>query len=52
MAIVEHTNFMDKKHYNNEHLVYLGNYLPYDSKRFTMEKDEVLKLFDPFLKKD
>jgi protoporphyrinogen oxidase len=26
MAIVEHTNFMDKKYYNNEHLVYLGNY--------------------------
>ena len=50
MAIVEHTNFMDKKNYNNEHLVYLGNYLPADSKRFKMERDEVLKLFDPFLK--
>ena len=51
MAIVEHTNFMDKKNYNNEHLVYLGNYLPSNSKRFSMEKDEILKLFDPFLKK-
>ena len=51
MAVVEHTNFMDKKQYNNEHLLYLGNYLPADSKRFSMEKEEVLKLFDPFLKK-
>lgn len=51
MAIVEHTNFMDKKNYDNEHLVYLGNYLAADSKRFAMEKDEVLDLFDPFLKK-
>lgn len=51
MAIVEHTNFMDKRNYNNEHLVYLGNYLPADSKRFAMDKEEVLKYFDPFLKK-
>lgn len=51
MAIVEHTNFMDRKNYNNEYLVYLGNYLPFDSKRFAMDKEEVLELFDPFLKK-
>ncbi len=51
MAIVEHTNFMDKKNYNNEHLVYLGNYLPADHTRFTMDKVEKLKLFDSFLKK-
>lgn len=51
MAIVEHTNFMDKKYYNNENLVYLGNYLDPNSDRFKMNKDEVLKLFDPYLKK-
>lgn len=51
MAIVEHTNFMDKKHYNNEHLVYLGNYLSHDDPRYSMTKEEQLKLFDPFLKK-
>lgn len=50
MAIVEHTNFMDKKNYYNEHLVYLGNYLSADSKRFSMSKEETLKLFDPFLR--
>ncbi len=51
MAIVEHTNFMDKKHYNNEHLVYLGNYLAIDNPRFLMNKEEKLRFFDPFLKK-
>jgi protoporphyrinogen oxidase len=51
MAIVEHTNFMDKKYYSNEHLVYLGNYLTTESAKFHMDKEEQLKLFDPFLKK-
>jgi protoporphyrinogen oxidase len=51
MAVVEHTNFMDKKHYNNESLVYLGNYMPTDSKRYMMDREEVLKLYDPFLRK-
>ncbi len=51
MAIVEHTNFMDKQDYDNEHLVYLGNYLSPDSERFGMGKEETLKLFDPYLKK-
>lgn len=51
MAIVEHTNFIDRENYNGEHLIYLGNYLEADSKRFAMNKEDVLKLFDPFLKK-
>ena len=51
MAIVEHTNFMDKKNYNNEHIVYLGNYLPFDHEYMKMSADELLKIYDPFLKK-
>ncbi len=51
MAVVEHTNFIDKKHYNNEHLVYLGNYCETDDPKFLMDKEEKLKLVDPFLKK-
>ncbi len=51
MAIVEHTNFMDKKHYNNEHIVYLGNYLPSNHPYMEMAADELLKIYDPFLKK-
>jgi len=51
LAIVEHTNFMDKKYYNNEHLVYLGNYMETSDKRFKMSKEELLKLYNPWLKK-
>lgn len=51
MAIVEHTNFMDKKYYNNEHIVYLGNYLPHDHPYMKMSASELLKIYDPFLKK-
>ncbi len=51
MAVVEHTNFMDKKHYGNEHLVYLGNYLPHDHPYFTKSKAELLHIYDPFLRK-
>ncbi len=50
MAIVEHTNYMDKRFYNNECLLYLGNYKLANDKYFSMDKDEVLKLFDPYLK--
>ena len=51
MAIVEHTNFMDKKNYDNENLLYLGNYMPNDSDRFKMDEVNLLKLFNPYLKK-
>jgi protoporphyrinogen oxidase len=51
LAIVEHTNFMDKKHYNDEHIVYLGNYMERSDKRFSMEPNELLKLYDPWLSK-
>jgi protoporphyrinogen oxidase len=51
LVIVEHTNIMDKKHYNNEHLVYVGNYPKIDDPKFTMTKEELLTYYDPVLKK-
>lgn len=51
LAIVEHTNFMDKKHYNNEHLLYLGNYMETTDPRYKMSKVELLKLYSPWLQK-
>ncbi len=50
-AIVEHTNFMDKKYYDNEHIVYLGNYLPRGHKYFSMTEKDLLLEFDPLLKR-
>lgn len=51
LAIVEHTNFMDKKNYNNEHLLYVGNYMEKTDPRFSMSKEELLKLYNPYLVK-
>lgn len=51
MAIVEHTNFMDRKYYNNEHLLYLGNYLQIDHPYYNLTKEKLLETYDPFLKK-
>lgn len=51
LAIIEHTNFMDKKYFNDEHILYLGNYLPPDHKFFDLEKQELLKIYDPYLRK-
>lgn len=51
VAIVEHTNFMDKKYYNNENLVYLGKYLSSNHPYMQLNAKELLKIYDPFLKK-
>lgn len=51
MVVVDHTNFMDSKHYNNEHIIYVGNYMEITDKRFIMDKKELFKLYNPFLQK-
>lgn len=50
MGIVQHTNFMDKKHYGNKHIAYLGWYLKREDKLMNMEKDELVKFVKPYLK--
>ena len=50
MAIVEHTNLIGKENYNNEHIIYLGNYKSREDSFFSLNKEEMLSLFDPFLK--
>ncbi len=47
LALVEHTNFVEAKHYGGDHLVYCGDYLPANHDYFRLGKDEVLKLFAP-----
>jgi protoporphyrinogen oxidase len=51
LALVEHTNFIDAKHYGGDHLIYLGDYLEPDHAYFSMSKAELLKLFLPVLEK-
>ncbi|OGM19043.1 hypothetical protein A2686_04595 [Candidatus Woesebacteria bacterium RIFCSPHIGHO2_01_FULL_38_10] len=50
LAIVEHTNFIDKVNYNDEHLVYIGNYLPYGHRYFSKDAVEIFREFFPYLK--
>lgn len=51
MVIVEHTNLMDKKYFNNEYLLYIGNYPEPTSEKFTADKKTLLKLYDPLLQR-
>jgi len=50
LAVVEHTNFMDKKYYNNEHIVYIANYLDAAHPYFMYDKQKLYKKYLPFLK--
>lgn len=51
MVVVEQTNFVDKSHYGNKIIVYLGNYLSSDDKRLKMTADQLTSLYLPFLLK-
>lgn len=51
LIIAEHTNFIDKKYYEGEHLVYVGNYLEHSHKYFNYSEKELLNEFMPYLKK-
>jgi protoporphyrinogen oxidase len=49
MGVVEHTNFINKKYYNNETLVYIGKYIPKDHRYLKQTKEELLKELTPSL---
>jgi len=50
-VLVEHTNFMDKKNYHNEHLLYVGNYPQVTSNKYLLNEKQLLSLYDKILKK-
>jgi protoporphyrinogen oxidase len=41
LALVEHTNLIEREHYGGDHLVYCGDYLPADHRYFTMTPEAV-----------
>ncbi len=51
IAVVQHTNMIDKKHYGDHHIAYIGNYLPDNHPYLSMTKEQILKKFLPYLKK-
>jgi protoporphyrinogen oxidase len=45
LALVEHTNWMDKAHYNGDVLVYCGDYIPVDHEYLTMPEQDLAQRF-------
>ena len=51
VVVVEHTNFIDPKYYNGEHLVYVGGYYDNNDPFLRQRTATVLKRFVPWLRK-
>lgn len=51
LALVQHTNMIDKKWYGGHHIAYAGNYLPEGHPYLSMTKKQLLKKFLPYLKR-
>ncbi len=59
LALVEHTNWMDRAHYGGDHIVYCGDYVPPTHEYFRLSEDELaerfiatLPTFNPEFKRD
>ncbi|NMB83991.1 FAD-dependent oxidoreductase [Candidatus Roizmanbacteria bacterium] len=51
MALVQHTNFIDKKNYGGNNLLYVGNYVDGNNRLLKMSSKQTLDFYYPFLKK-
>lgn len=51
LALVEHTNFINPTHYGGDHILYIGNYLSPNHPYLKMSAKELLKVYEPYLKK-
>lgn len=51
IAVIQQTNLVDAKHYSGKHLTWVGNYLPSDHPYLKMSKEELFKLYLPYIKK-
>ncbi len=45
LALVEHTNYINKSHYGGDHIVYCGDYVLPDHATIDMEREELERLF-------
>jgi protoporphyrinogen oxidase len=51
MGLVEHTNYIDRRHYGGDHVVYCGDYLQAEHPFMQLPKEELLALYLPALKR-
>lgn len=45
LALVEHTNYIDKIHYGGDHILYMGDYVPTDHPYFSLSDEELSERF-------
>lgn len=50
-GIIEHTNFIDKSNYENNHIIYISNYMTEDNKLYNVSKEELLEEYMKYLTK-
>ena len=51
LVFLNHTRLVDKSHYRDKHVYYIGAYLPPDGKVFSLPDDELAKLWFGYLPK-
>ena len=51
LALVEHTNYIDKSHYGGDHIVYMGDYIAEDHPYLHQDESEITNRFIGELKK-
>ncbi|UCC50626.1 MAG: NAD(P)/FAD-dependent oxidoreductase [Anaerolineaceae bacterium] len=51
LALVEHTNYIDRKYYGGDHIVYCGDYVPPNHSYFSMSQETLQDLFTAVLHK-
>lgn len=45
LALVEHTNWLPREHFNGDHIIYAGDYVPVDHEYFQMDEDALAERF-------
>lgn len=51
LALVEHTNYIDRSHYGGDHIIYCGDYLPAGHEYFKLDAEQLLERFMPGLQR-
>jgi protoporphyrinogen oxidase len=51
LAVVEHTNYLSPRYFGGDHIIYCGDYRDPDHEYFSMDKEQLLDLFIPALKR-
>lgn len=51
VGVVEHTNFINKRYYNKENIIYIANYLDLKNPMYRLDKSKLIKKFSPYFKK-